>query len=219
MSGNLTADTTIFKSALQAKIDLVDSSTPVEDMAAYLRSGELIDGMDNTPISTELQLRLDSVTSSTDIEEINDLAVTLGKLTNTLPALIEESGGGGSGFRLAPDLNYIANKASAITNAIRISSIDPSAGFATALDLEGKFYVTLLIFGNLNTSGTTDVKLTIDGVLIWDSSITNTSSSLAMFGSTSSTQEAMYCESSLLLEVRKTDDSDIYLDYLARPIL
>lgn len=99
MSGNLTADTTIFKSALQAKIDLVDSSTPVEDMAAYVRAGELIDGMDNTPISTELQLRLDSVTSSTDIEEINDLAVTLGKLTNTLPALIEGSGGGG-GFKV-----------------------------------------------------------------------------------------------------------------------
>jgi len=134
-------------------------------------------------------------------------------------ALTENVGGGGGGFKLAPDINYIANKVSATINTIRISSIDPSAGFATALDLEGKFYVTLLILGDLNTSGSTDIKLTIDGVLIWDSSITNTSSSLAMLGSTTSTQEAIYCESSLLLEVRKTDDSDIYLDYLARPIL
>lgn len=136
-------------------------------------------------------------------------------------ALTENVGGGVGGFKLAPDLNYIANKASTASNAIRISSIDPSAGFATALDLEGKFYVTLLILGNLNTSGSTDIKLTIDGVLIWDSSITNTNTSisLTMLGSTTSTQEAIYCESSLLLEVRKTDDSDIYLDYLARPIL
>lgn len=131
----------------------------------------------------------------------------------------EITAGGGAGFRLAPDLNYISNKVSNTANQIRISGIDPSAGFTTALNLNGKFLISYMLFGSLSSTGSIDVKLTIDDVLIWDTSTANTVTSLSLIGTQNSIQETIYCDSSLVLEVSKADDSDIYLDYLARPIL
>lgn len=129
--------------------------------------------------------------------------------------------GGGGGFKLAPDLDYISNK-SGISTTLSISSIDASQGFATALYLEGKFYLNYLTFSNLNSGIDVGIKLTIDGVLIWDSSATTNTSLMWVLGYASTNTvypETIYCESSLLLEVSQSGNSDIVLNYLARPIL
>ena len=89
MSGNIPVVTTTFEAGLQAKINAVDGSTPIEDIIALVRSGELITSVDNTPIQTELQLRMDAVDSNTDAETYIELAAAIGKVDNTIPSLVE----------------------------------------------------------------------------------------------------------------------------------
>ena len=224
-----TINNTALTAEVQSRLNAVSSSTTAEEFLTLSASFGKVGNTNQSdlqsallaiadiPTNSELATALTPIATSAELAPLATSANVSDSEANIIGAVNSKESM--VGFKLAPDLNFIANKVSVANNKIRISNIDPSAGFTTALDLQGKFYVATLLFGNLNTSGSTDIKLTIDGVLIWDSSITNTGSTLSLFGSEASIQESIYCESSLLLEVRKTDDSDIYLDYLARPVL
>ena len=66
------------------------------------------------------------------------------------------------------------------------------------------------------------VKLTVDGVVIWNDSFTGTSSSQYLLGNIAAGQavsETIQCNTSFLLEIQTATDTDINLDYMARLIL
>lgn len=133
--------------------------------------------------------------------------------------LLSSLGGGGGLPQLAPDLSFPAN-INANDGAITVTNIDGSSGLTTALSLSGKWSIGLLRFQSL-TSESITIKLTVDGVVIWNTALTPPSSNLVLLGntSTSSTREFFQCESSLLLEIQTTTDSNCQLAYVARPIL
>ena len=122
--------------------------------------------------------------------------------------------------QLAPDLTFPATLLGQ-NGFANVSAIDASAGLTTALSLSGKFAINLLTFNSLSSEVIT-VKLTIDGVVIWnDSSTANIN--LQLLGSNTradaNVPESITCNTSLLLEVQTTTDTSIGLSYLARPIL
>ena len=131
------------------------------------------------------------------------------------------NGGGGGLPQLAPDLTYPSSRLTASSTWQRIAAINASAGLTTALSLTGKYAVTYLLFRSLSSESVT-VKLTIDGVVIWNDTFT-TATTMALFGNNSSTgagsEEVLQCNSSLLLEIQTATDTSIDLDYLARPII
>ena len=133
--------------------------------------------------------------------------------------LISSLGACGSLPQLAPDLSFPANL-NANDGVITVTNIDGSSGLTTALSLSGKWSISLLRFQNL-TSESITVKMTVDGVVIWNTSLTPPSSILTLLGhiGTSSTREFFQCESSLLLEIQTTTDNNCQLAYVARPIL
>ena len=132
-------------------------------------------------------------------------------------------GGGGAGFKLAPDLDFFANSVVNLSSPfLRISNINGSAGFATALSLTGKWVVSALSFSDL-TSESMTIRLTVDGVVIWNSS-RQSSTSFTLLGVAPAATVGCYdvpiiCDSSLLLEIQTTADTAVTLNYLARPIL
>ena len=102
MSGNIPVTTTVFESGLQSKINAVDSSTPIEDIIALVRAGELIDTIDNSTIATELQLRLDAVDGNTTPEQYIELAAAYGKVTNEIKDIVSnQTPSGGGEFKLS----------------------------------------------------------------------------------------------------------------------
>lgn len=131
--------------------------------------------------------------------------------------LSDISGGGGLP-KLAPDLTYPADRFDLSDDTFeRITGIDGSAGLTTALSLTGKFYISLIRFQDLTLENIT-IRLTIDGVIIWDSTfLVGTSAPQNLLGDTPS--EVIQCNSSFLLEIATTTDNNCQLYYLARPIL
>lgn len=134
-------------------------------------------------------------------------------------------GGGGGIPALAPDLTWPASKAVSSVGYKRITGINATAGLTTALSLTGKFLINGLIFDSM-TSETYTVKLTVDGVVIWNDSMTSIgSSTLVLYGSASSSfsnstnELGFICNTSLLLEIQSTTDTSVNLEYIARPIL
>ena len=133
------------------------------------------------------------------------------------------TGGGGSGVQLAPDLTFPSSINSA-AGSITITAIDGSSGLVTALSLSGKFIIDLLKLEDLIVEAIT-VKLTIDGVVIWNDSFTPTNTDLILLGSDSltgsgiSSASSIACNASLLLELQTATDTDVDLTYLARPVL
>ena len=126
------------------------------------------------------------------------------------------TGDGGSLPRLAPDLSYPENLVIGV-NYTRISGLDPTVGLITALSLTGKHSVEKLAF-TLSQEPIT-IKLTVDGIVIWNSSFSAPANFLHLIGYVNSYTAPFQCESSLLLEIQTTADSTVTLDYLARPIL
>lgn len=82
MSGNLQINTSIFQQKLQEKINSVNSQTTTEEIISYLRAGELLSGIDNTPLQIEIQQRMNDV--GTDFQEYLELSVAYGKITNEI---------------------------------------------------------------------------------------------------------------------------------------
>tara|TARA_R110000851_G_scaffold239895_1_gene392594 strand:- start:16 stop:432 length:417 start_codon:yes stop_codon:yes gene_type:complete len=130
------------------------------------------------------------------------------------------SGGGGGGVALAADLTYPSSRFPQ-TNYKQISGIDASAGLTTMLNLTGKFIISYLEFSSLTAESNT-AKLTVDGVVIWDSSYTASTQGSLLLGSNggaSEISESITCNNSFLLEYQTATDPSITFKYLARPIL
>lgn len=129
--------------------------------------------------------------------------------------------GGGGLPRLAPDLTFPSTRLDGAGYA-RVT-INPVGSLTTALSLSGKFAIERLEFAQLLSEAVT-IKLTIDGVVIWNDSFTSpTANTVYLLGqgiATSVTSpSSIQCNSSLLLELQTTTDIAVNLQYIARPIL
>ncbi len=121
--------------------------------------------------------------------------------------------GGGGLARLAPDLTRWQQ--SQVT-----ASVDVTAALGTVLSLTGKRSISLLQLSSMSVNDLTDVKLTIDGVVITNvSGITVNAATENIIGSTTAAQEMFECRTSLLLEAKMTADTAIVAVYVTRLIL
>ena len=125
---------------------------------------------------------------------------------------------GGTGLKLAPDLTYGASTFSANLDTT-VSAVDASAGLTEILALSGRFVVSAIYMNGITTDDLTRVKLTIDGVVIWDGVPAGNGSSTNYFIGAGTIRERFLVESSLSFEVQTATDTSINLIYNARPIL
>lgn len=129
------------------------------------------------------------------------------------------AGSGGALPKLAPDLTFPSDK-SLLSNTIVITGIDGSSGLTTALSLTGKFAISFISLANF-IAETSTVKLTIDGVVIWNDTYTTATGSSNFIGNavTNFQESPIQCDTSFLLEIATATDTDVELTYIARPIL
>ena len=136
---------------------------------------------------------------------------------NSMIKLNNLSSGGGLP-ELAPDLTYFAEG----TNIASVT-VDASAALTVGLSLTGKYAISFLQISNIAaTLDTKEIKLTIDGVVIWDSTDFNSFTELTIFGSESSSSsvaESIQCKESFLFEYRTPGDTLTTLNYLVRPLI
>lgn len=140
--------------------------------------------------------------------------------TKTLSQVI----GGSHGIRLAPDLLFPKNKIDTVAFVI-VSAIDASAGLTVLLNLIGAFEIRMLRLSALTTNDIARIKLTVDGVVIWDvDPVTNNATSEVYIGenwnsNNGKVSESIICDSNFKFEVETDADTSITLDYAVRPIL
>ena len=134
---------------------------------------------------------------------------------------IRLSGLGGSGGlpKLAPDLTWPTD-VSANAGYKKLALTLTPATYNTALSLTGKFSVGVINFdGLLNEQ--VDIRLTVDGVVVWNGGQVITSNIFDLLGDTGTISYRQYisCNSSLLLEIQTATDTACNLIHDARPIL
>ena len=139
-----------------------------------------------------------------------------------MSTLLSSIAGGGGLPRLAPDLTFPSDK-NGQQNTKVINGIDGSAELATALSLTGKFIISSITLSNFTAESST-VKLTVDGVVIWNDTYTTATGPSNFLsgplGATSTYQDSeIQCNTSFLLEIATTTDTSVDLIYVARPIL
>lgn len=129
-----------------------------------------------------------------------------------------------SSTALLPELaaSNFTNRSSSSATYDRVTSIDGSSGLVTALSLTGRFSVSYLSFVNVTNEAVT-VKLTIDGSTVFNGSQTVSANVFAVIGGDASgalpTDSSYLVRTSLLLEISTATDTDVILNYTARPIL
>lgn len=140
---------------------------------------------------------------------------------------LTEITGATSGLELAPDTSYISNLAGSATAGAstyaQTGNIDGTNGLVTAISLTGRYIISAISITNATTQNYT-FKLTVDGVVIWNSSNTfetdsNIFGNIATTISSNSNSDSFICNSSLLLETSSTTDTSYRINYIARPIL
>ncbi len=128
---------------------------------------------------------------------------------------------GGAGIELAPDLTF-PSRVVALTGIERTTGINAVGALTEALGLAGKFSINLLRFESV-TSESITIKLTVDGVVIWNSTFSNTNANINLLGSlqsiTNTVVDRIICKTSLSLEIQTTADASVDLAFLVRPIL
>lgn len=136
--------------------------------------------------------------------------------------------GGDAGFKLAPDIGGLDSNNDPL--GYKSVTINASSGLTTALSLTGKFAISSMFFSFIS-QGAYVIKLTIDGVVIYNDNVDNYFDYINILGmyrhggssgfEAASTYLPTICESSLLLEIDSsaTGDTSFYLNYSARPIL
>jgi len=139
---------------------------------------------------------------------------------------LNDFGGGGSLLELAPDLTYPTKTR---TQTYRqVLGIDTTSGLTEMLGLTGKFAVSLLTLTQLTSSDPMVVKLTVDGIVIWNDTNSGSGTNMALLGGeiagSSATgifgaAETILVKNSLSLEVNTTSDSSINLEYAVRAII
>lgn len=126
--------------------------------------------------------------------------------------------------RLAPDLNIIADRATAASGASlfrQTGDIDGTSGLTVGLSLTGKFELSSLMIKD-NVAENYTLKLTVDGVVIWNASNTLPSNTnlIGIVGRIGvGSADPFVCDQSVLLEVESTTDTAFKFGYVVRPIL
>lgn len=133
-------------------------------------------------------------------------------------ALLNSIAGGGGLIKLAPNLTYPGDLSAG--SSITQISLNPSTGLITALSLTGKFAIDTLSFTTM-IAETVTVKLTIDGVVIWNDTFTSGTSvqPLVQGNAAYGPSPIITCDSSFLLEMQTATDTAVTFTYRARPIL
>jgi hypothetical protein len=127
-------------------------------------------------------------------------------------------GASGSLPRLAPDLTLPATSNSPNNMLTNITGINPSAGLTTVISITGtKGYIPFLSLFNLLSENYT-IKLTIDGVVIWND-VKNVGSATTQFIGNGATLDVAPFNDSFLFEVQSTTDTSISCSFLMRKIL
>ena len=137
--------------------------------------------------------------------------------TKTLLSLV----GNDALTKLAPDLNYPQDK-SLGSVFISVGGINATGGLTTVLSLTGKFIISKLWMSLATVNDISQVKLTIDGVVIWDvDPLTNAATDPFISGTNShlAGNEALRCDASFLLEMQTDADTNMTVNYAVRPIL
>lgn len=131
---------------------------------------------------------------------------------------------GDSGLpKLAPDLTYPADRSPGVQYKA-INSIDASSSLTSLVSGTGKFLILLLETADTIAESNT-AKLTIDGVVIWNSTFTASTVGNSFIGSVHTIsadnviQESYLVDSSFDFEYQTTTDTAISLRFLIRPIL
>jgi len=128
---------------------------------------------------------------------------------------------GGNLPRLAPDLTLPATSSGA-SMVTSITGIDPSAGLTTVLSITStKGYIPYLVLSNLASENYT-IKLTIDGDVIWNGVKAVSAANIILIGGSSTSIlgfDPFPFNTSFLLEVQSTTDTDISCGFLMRKTL
>ena len=133
--------------------------------------------------------------------------------------MIISAPGGGGFVKLAPDLTSFSDRGGG--QYVSVTAIDATGSLTTLLSLTGKFIVDMLALGLLTTGDIDKIKLTIDGVVIWNETgmSVNGASAFLIGTSLSDNWYQLQCDVSLLLQLQTTVDTSISLNYSVRPIL
>jgi len=127
---------------------------------------------------------------------------------------------GSGALYLAPDLDFVSNSTSGVRQVL---AIDATGSLTNVLSLSGRYVLSVLLFQGLTNGDMNKVKLTIDGEDIWfeDPLTPPSGTTLNLIGGigTGSCREDYIIESSLDLSIEMATDTDISMQFLARPIL
>ena len=102
-----------------------------------------------------------------------------------------------------------------------VGSLDTTGALTEVLALTGKFEISMIVLASILANDLRKVKLTIDGVVVWNEvGLSANSTTHALLGQ-STTQNWLHylVEESLSLELECATDTSINLNYHIRPIL
>ena len=129
--------------------------------------------------------------------------------------------GGGGISQLAPDLTAPTTW-NGLASSINIVGLNPSAGLTTAISIPAKKgSINYLTLNSLIAEDYT-IKLTIDGVVIWNDVWTISGTSAILIGGPNTSTlgfDPCYFNESFLLEIQSTTDTSIGLTYVFRELL
>ncbi|MGJ8682178.1 hypothetical protein [Paraglaciecola sp.] len=119
-------------------------------------------------------------------------------------------------YKLAPHLTYPEDKW--LTGSTRLAkrNVNAFGSVTNILSLTGRHKISYLEIENLN--GGVEIKLTVDGIIIWNGQLSESGTRHNLFGGNNQPPEFFIVEDSLLLDVQTNTDPDFNLYYLARPI-
>lgn len=128
--------------------------------------------------------------------------------------------GGARHVKLAPDLDR-PSRISSVNTYETTTAINTSGSLTEVLNLVGRYAISYVALSNMIAESIT-IKLTIDGVIIYNDSFVATSTAHLLIGEGSTgskDQIIIQCDESFLLEVQTATDTSIDVLWTARKIL
>lgn len=128
-------------------------------------------------------------------------------------------GGGGGLVKLAPDLTF----PSSLSAGVGYASVTKDTTTGGLVELKGASEKSALLFFQLDSVPTESItiKLTIDGVVIWNDTFIAPSTSLLLVGNnlaSSTSADSFQCDSSYSLEMTSTTGGAVVVKNLVRPL-
>ena len=128
----------------------------------------------------------------------------------------------GGQIQLGADLTFPSTITDYDDGIISVVGIDTTSGLTEVLGLTGKYSIQHLNFTSMSLESA-QIKLTVDGVVIWDDTFVLGDPTLLLYGASTNSGAGLdspfVCQSSLSLEIQMSVDTDINFKYLVRKIL